>query len=160
MTCVFRARSRNYIAKDVPANMAGWRENVAPPALLLLADDGKSLCLHQFSAGDGWDGSRRLTARAPLNRELCSDRPVACQTVEQFIVVRHENRDVLIRCGDAVEPAQLRHHRWHVFFHPGRRLASALGDVVHDPGGVDAVQDLASGLQANETQLRIGAMAG
>src|SRR5919198_5182064 len=108
MTCLFRAHPRNYIAKGVPATMAGWRENVGAPALLPIADDGKSLCLHQFSAGDAWDGFRRLSVRPSLNREFSSARPVACQTVQQFIVVRHQNRDALFRCGDAVEPAQLR----------------------------------------------------
>src|SRR5215470_9298780 len=76
------------------------------------------------------------------NRELLSYRTVARQAIEQLVVMGHENRDVLFRLGDGLEPAQLRHHRRHVFLHPWRGLALHLHDVVHDPGGVDAVQDL------------------
>src|SRR5262245_62986255 len=71
----------------------------------------------------------------------------------------HENRDVLFGLGHGLEPTQLRHHRRHVLLHPRRRLALHLHDVVHDPGGIDAVQDLSVGLQADEDHLRIRAVA-
>src|SRR6266446_5412354 len=76
------------------------------------------------------------------NRQLPSYRPVARLAIEQLVVMGHENRDVLFSLGDGLEPAQLRHHLRHVLLHPRCGLALDLHDVVHDPGGVDAVQDL------------------
>ena len=89
--------------------------------------------------------------RLPIARCHASNSSSSCVTR----IVRF----VSVSCT-CLEPAQLRHHRRHVFLHPRRGLALDLQDVVQVPGGIDAVQDLAAGLQAHVDHLRVGRWPG
>src|SRR5262245_56043660 len=80
--------------------------------------------------------------------------------IEMLVVVGDQNGDVLLSVVDALEPAQLRHHGGYILLHPRCRLSLHLKDIVHDPGGVDAVKNVASGLQPDEDHLRVRAVSG